>query len=213
MNQPNSTRRQLLGLGAASLGALALTRAANAQTKPAKTSKAPADMDAPAKAMMAPPASDMELLRSALMVEQVGAAFYAQVLGSQQRRSFLSSKVVTAATQMAQLKAAHVSAIAGALGDMSASPAFKFPSPALVSSVGMMWLGYTLEEIAIGSHLYALENLSSRALRPVVAGIIGADSSNAAMLRTLTGTQFSPRYYEAKLLPAQVEMYLSAYRA
>ncbi len=210
MNSNESSRRQMLGLGAVSLGALALGRVAKAQTAPAMSDDKMADDD---KIMMAPSASDLELLRTALGVEQVGAAFYAQVLGAQDARSFLSPKLAAAATQMAQSKNAHVAAIAGALGDPSLAPNFKFPRAAFVSPVGMTWLGYVLEEIAIGSHLSALDTLSSRSLRPVVAQIIGANSANAALLRTLSGTEFSPRYFESKMKPAMVEMYLSAYRA
>ncbi len=206
MNTSNSTRRQLLGLGAASLGALAISRAAQAQTAPASADPVANDT------MMAPSPSDVELLRSALLVEQVGAAFYAQVLGAQNKRSYVSPKIATAVTQMAQIKNAHVAAIAGAMGGAGATPTFKFPQQAFVSVIGATWLGYTLEEIAIGSHLSALETLGSRSLRPVVAQVIGANSANAAMLRTLSGMQFSPRYFESKLSPAQVMMYLSAYR-
>lgn len=197
----------MLGLGIASVGALALTRASKAQ-EVAPITPVPA-----ANEVIAPPASDLALLRSALLVEQVSAAYYAQVLGAQNGRTYLLPKVVTAVTQMAGTKNAHVAAIQTALGVTDAAPAFKFPQPAFVSAVGMPWLGFTLEEIAIGSHLTALDNLESRSLRSVVAGVIGANSSHAAMLRTLCGTQFSPRYFESKLTPAQVEMYLSAYRA
>ena len=211
MNTSNSTRRQLLGLGAASLGALAISRAAKAQDAPATAAPASA---APAadNTMMAPSPSDVELLRSALLVEQLSAAFYAQVLGAQNKRSYVSPKIAAAVTQMAQIKNAHVAAIAGAMGGAGTSPAFKFPKQAFVSVIGATWLGYTLEEIAIGSHLNALEMLGSRSLRPVVAQVIGANSANAALLRTLSGMQFAPRYFESKLTPAQVNMYLSAYR-
>ncbi len=191
----------MLGLGVASLGALALTHVAKAQGMSSDTNT------------LAPPPSDAEMLRSSLLVEQVGAAFYAQVLGAHNAHAYLSPKVVTAVTQMAQTKTAHVTAIAGALGDTGGSPEFKFPQPAFVSSVGMPWLGFTLEEIAIGAHLSALDMISTRSLRPIVAGIIGANSAHSALLRNLWGTQFSPRYFEAKLTPAQVEMYMSAYRA
>ena len=213
MNSNESTRRQMLGLGAASLGALAVTRVANAQTAPMKPAMSDDKMADDKKMMAAPSASDLELLRVALGAEQVGAAFYAQVLSAQNGRSYLSPKIVAAATQMAQTKDAHVAAIAGALGESSAAPMFKFPRPAFVSTVGMTWLGYALEEIAIGSHLNTLETMSSRSLRPVVAQIIGANSAHAALLRTLSGTEFSPSYFEPKFKPAVVEMYLSAYRA
>ena len=210
MNSNQSTRRQMLGLGVISVGALALARASKAQDAPAPAAPAPAPE--PSK-MMPPSASDMELLRSALLVEQVSGAYYAQVLGAQNGRSYLMPKVVTAVTEMAGTKNAHVAAIQSALGITDDAPAFKFPRPAFISAIGMPWLGFTLEEIAIGAHLSALDKMDSRSLRPVVAGIIGANSSHAAMLRTLSGTQFSPRYFESKLTPAQVEMYLSAYRA
>lgn len=198
----------MLGLGVASVGALALARASKAQDAPAPAAPAPE----PGK-MMPSSASDMDLLRLALLVEQVSGAYYAQVLGAQNGRSYLMPKVVTAVTQMAQTKNAHIAAIQGALGVTGDSPAFKFPRPAFISAIGMPWLGFTLEEIAIGAHLSALDKMGSRSLRPVVAEIIGANSSHAAMLRTLSGTQFSPRYFESKLTPAQVQMYLSAYRA
>ena len=203
----------MLGMGALSVGALALARASKAQDA-AKPAAPPSETDKmAADKMMAPSASDLALLRSALLVEQVGAAYYAQVLGAQNGRSYLMPSVVTAVTQMAGTKNAHVAAIQGALGMTDASPAFKFPRPAFVSAIGMPWLGFTLEEIAIGAHLSALDKMDSRSLRPVVAGIIGANSSHAALLRTLCGTQFSPRYFESKLTPAQVEMYLKDYRA
>jgi hypothetical protein len=199
MNFDQSTRRQMLGLGIASVGALALSHTAKAQE------------DTAAGAMKAPMASDTDLLRTSMLVEQVGAAYYAQVMGAQNARAYLPSKVITAVMQMAQTKSAHVTAIAGALSDTGVSPLFKFPTGAFISKIGMPWLGFTLEEIAIGAHLTTLDSLQMRSLRPVVAGIIGANSGHAALLRTLVGTEFSPRYFEAKLSPDQVQKYMSAY--
>lgn len=216
MESNQSTRRHLLGLGATAVGALTLSRLAHAQDAPAPVAATP--VPAPTATpvptpTMGPSASDLELLRSALLVEQVGMVYYSQVLGAQNGRSYLTPKVVAAVTQMAQTKAAHVSAISDALGGGGITPTFKFPRPSFISPVAMPWLGYTLEELAIGAHLNAMSTIGSKTLRSAVAGIIGADSGHAALLRSVSGTSFSPRFFEAKLMPEQVTMYLSEYMA
>ncbi|RYX84587.1 hypothetical protein EON83_09565 [bacterium] len=199
MNINLSTRRQILGIGVASVGALALTHVAKAQ-------------DATTQA--APAASDAELLRMCLLVEQVGAAYYSQVLASQNTRAYLPTELATAAAQMLETKNAHISTIVGALGNTAAgTPTFKFPFQALVSRKAMPWLGHRLEEIANGAHLTALDTLSNRALRPAVIGIIGANSANAGILQHVLSAEFADHFFEIKLTPAQVEMYISAYRA
>ena len=235
MNQTSFNRRHLLGLGTASLGALALSRAANAQDKTkaaatpdakAATPNAKADMmtgadTLPVPAMQAPAmtasAADIGILTSALGIEQIQAAFYSQVLGAHQKRAYLGEKALAAVTTMASHEAAHVQTITDALtalqADVPTAPTFKFPYTAFVSPIGMSWLGYSLEEIAIGAHLDSLERLQSRPLRQTVATIMGADSAQAAMLRTLSGFGFSPRYFEAKLSPTQVESLLAVYRS
>ncbi len=220
MNQTQFLRRRLLGLGAASVGALVLGRAAVAQDKKTPVAKTDPMMAAqtpqtPAMTMTAS-ASDTAILASALGVEQVQAAFYSQVLGAHTRRAYLGEPALAAVTMMASHEAAHVQTLSDALTALNANvpvaPTFKFPYTAFVSPIGMAWLGYSLEEIAIGSHLDALERLESRPLRQAVATIMGADSAQAAMLRTLSGFQFSPRYFEAKLSPSQVDSLLAAYR-
>lgn len=225
MNQTQFNRRQLLGLGTASLGALALSRAANAKTKaktivrpPAKPSAAtPGMMTAAAPVMkMTASAGDIAVLTSALGVEQVQAAFYSQVLGAHQRRAYLGERALAAVTEMAAHEAAHVQTLSDALIALGttapAAPTFKFPYTSFVSPVGMAWLGYSLEEIAIGAHLDSLERLDARPLRQTVTTIMGADSAQAALLRSLAGFQFSPRYFEAKLSPTQVDSLLATYR-
>jgi len=225
MNQTQFPRRHLLGLGAASLGALALSQTANAKTKkaPAKTKAATAPLTAatpdatPSASMMKVSASDIALLTSALGVEQVQAAFYSQVLGAHQKRAYLKERALGAVTLMASHEAAHVQTLSDALtsfgADVPTAPTFAFPYAAFISPIGMAWLGYSLEEIAIGSHLNALEKLDSRNLRGAVATILGADSAQAALLRTLSGFEFSPRFFEAKLSTSQVEGLLAAYRS
>lgn len=230
MNSTRFNRRRLLSLGTASLGALALSRTALAQTK-AKAKAQTADAAKPAAKtdpmMTAAPetpqapkmmasASDIGILSSALGIEQLQAAFYAQVLGAHQTRAYLGERALQAVTLMSAHEGAHVQTISDALSalgaDVPATPTFRFPYNAFVSPVGMAWLGHTLEEIAIGSHLDSLEHLQSRPLRQTVATILGADSAQAALLRTLSGFEFSPRYFEAKLSPGQVSSLLAAYR-
>lgn len=218
MESNQSTRRHLLGLGATTAGALTLSRIAHAQgasaPAPAAPTPVPTATSVPTPTpTMGPSSSDLELLRSALLVEQVGMVYYSQVLGAQNGRSYLTPKVVAAVTQMAQTKAAHVTAISDVLGGGGITPTFKFPRPSFISPVAMPWLGYTLEELAIGAHLHAMSTLGSKTLRSAVAGIIGADSGHAALLRTVSGTSFSPRFFEAKLMPEQVTMYLNEYLA
>jgi len=225
MNPTQFPRRHLLGLGAASLGALALSQVASAKTKkaPAKTKAAPAPLTAatpdaaPSAPMMKASASDIALLTSALGVEQVQAAFYSQILGAHQKHAYLSERALGAVTLMASHEAAHVQTLSDALTSFSAdvptAPKFAFPYNAFISPIGMAWLGYSLEEIAIGSHLSALEKLDSRNLRGAVATILGADSAQAALLRTLSGFEFSPRFFEAKLSATQVDALLATYRS
>ena len=218
MNPTQLPRRHLLGLGAASLGALALSQTANAKTKAATAPLTAATPDATTSAPTpAASASDIALLSVALGVEQVQAAFYSQVLGAHQKRAYLKERALGAVTLMASHEAAHVQTISDALtsfgADVPATPTFAFPNSAFISPIGMAWLGYSLEEIAIGSHLNALEKLDSRSLRGAVATILGADSAQAALLRTLSGFEFSPRFFEAKLSTSQVETLLAAYRS
>jgi len=225
MNQTQFPRRHLLSLGAASLGALALSQAANAKTKkaPAKTKAATAPLTAATPQTPAPAptpsasASDIALLTSALGVEQVQAAFYSQILGAHQKHAYLNERAVSAVTLMASHEAAHVQTLSDTLtsfgADVPAAPKFAFPYTAFISPIGMAWLGYSLEEIAIGSHLNALEKMDSRNLRGAVATILGADSAQAALLRILSGFEFSPRFFEAKLSTSQVETLLAAYRS
>jgi len=225
MNRTQFPRRYLLASGAASLGALALNQVAQAKTKkaPATPKAAPAPLTAatsdatPSASMMKASASDIALLSAALGVEQVQAAFYSQVLGAHQKHAYLSERALAAVTLMASHEAAHVQTISDTLtsfgADVPAAPTFAFPYTAFISPIGMAWLGYSLEEIAIGSHLSALEKLDSRSLRGAVATILGADSAQAALLRTLSGFEFSPRFFEAKLSVAQVEMLLAPYRS
>ena len=226
MNPTQFNRRHLLGLGTASLSALVLSRTASAQTKakaPAKTAAKPAATDPMMTAPETPPAprmmasaSDIGILSSALGIEQLQAAFYAQVLGAHQTHAYLGERALQAVRLMSAHEGAHVQTISDALSalgaDVPATPTFRFPYNAFVSPVGMAWLGYSLEEIAIGSHLDSLERLQSRPLRQTVATIMGADSAQAALLRSLSGFEFSPRYFEAKLSPTQVDSLLAAYR-
>lgn len=229
MNSTQFNRRRLIEIGTASLGALALSRTAGAQAKakaPAKTAAKPdaktdammtATPAAPEKPKVMASASDISVLSSALGVEQLQAAYYAQVLGAHRTRAYLGERALSALTLMSAHEAAHVQTISDALSmlgaEVPAAPTFRFPYNAFVSPVGMAWLGYTLEEIAIGSHLDALERLESRPLRQTVATIMGADSAQAALLRSLSGFEFSPRYFEAKLAPAQVNSLLAMYRS
>lgn len=211
MKTENISRRQILGASIAA-GALVWGSKAHAQTSATPAAPATAPKMAPPKIS----ANDLALLGAALKVEQLQAALFAQVLGAQERRAYLPERALELVRGMAQIQNAHVAAISGVLtgaGAEAPTANFQFAANTFFSPIAVSWTGYTLAEIAIGSHLYALEKLESRSLRATVVGIIGANSRHAALLRNLSGFSFAPRYFESKFSPAQINALLARYQA
>lgn len=203
----NLNRRQLLGTGAALGTAMAVV---GLTAIPAKAQNA-APAAAPQPAALA--ANTVATVSSALTVSRLLASFYSQVVAAHNTRAYLTPRALELATAMAADSNANVAALEGALGagNVPAAQAFTFPVNVFVSPIGFAWLGHTLEEIAIGSHLDALPRLANTNLTGAVASIIASESRHAAILRTLAGFDPSPRYFESPIEPAQVQNLIAPY--
>ncbi len=237
MNQTTQSRRealQTLALAGAATGAsLWMASAAQAQDKPAMTAQDPAPatgapatgapaMAAPATAapdakmkMATPPAGDLDIVRFALTMERLEAAFYAQVVTAHQTRAYLPDRSFALTQEIAAAEADHVRALEGVLTSAGAevpdAPAFVFPRDVFISPIAYAWFAYTIEEIGIGAYLGAVGNIQNDGLRKSAAAIYGAETRHAAILRTLAGFTFAPRYYESPLSVAQVTTLITPY--
>ena len=223
--QTNARRDALKTLGTASLAGGALTllaQASRAQDKPALTAQDPApkmdksmDKAADKMKMAAPPASDLDIVRFALTMERLEAAFYAQVVTAHNTRAFLSARSFALAQELAAAEADHVQALEGVLtaagAQVPATPTFQFPKEVFVSPIGYAWFAYTLEEIGIGAYLGAVGKIQNDGLRRSAAAIYGAEARHAAILRTLAGFDFAPLYFESPLSGDQVTTLITPY--
>ena len=220
MNQEQKTsRRELLNraaIGAASTFALvASTKLAAAQTATPDTAPAPAATPTP----KAPPvaASDLQIANFALGLERLEAAFYAQIQGAQQARSYLTPRLLQVAQEIGANEIAHIEALQNAIIAAGGTPVeaatYKFPANVFISPVAFTWFGYTLEEIGIGAYLGAVGQIKNAGLRRAAASIYGSETRHAALLRSLGGWNFAPRYFESPLSVAQVQGLIAPYLA
>ena len=208
----------LLGAGAAAFLLAAKTSYAQpaakmpdkADDKPMMTAAAPA----PAPQMMAA-TGDLDTVRFALGLERLEASFYAQVAMAQQKRAYLPARSLELTQKIAMAKTAHVGALEGALTsagqELPAAMNYQFPAQVFQSPITFAWFAYTLEEIGIGAYLGAVGSLESSDIRNAAASIYGAKAQHAALLRTLAGFDFAPRYYESPLSVDQVKALLAPY--
>ncbi len=212
-NQPNTERRAFLSR-AALTGAMGAVAIAGARPIWAQTTPAPAAMEAKAPSASA---SDLEILNFALGLERLEAAFYAQVLGAHQTRAYLTGRLLESAREIGTIEISHVetlqSAIIASGGTLAPVATFKFPNNVFISPVAFAWFGYTLEEIGIGAYLGAVGQIQSTGLRKAAASIYGSEVRHAALLRSLGGFTFSPRYFESPLTVAQVQALVAPYSA
>jgi hypothetical protein len=206
------SRRTLIRQAALGGAVVALGTSALAQTTPA-----------PAAAPEAPPAptpaalSDLEIANFALGLERLEAAFYSQALSAHTTRAYLTGRFPDVAREIAANENAHVQALEQAItaaGGTPVGPAtYRFPANVFISPVAFAWFGYTLEEIGIGAYLGAVGQINSDVLRRAAASIYGAETRHAAILRTLGGFTFSPRYFESPLTVPQVQGLIAPYLA
>lgn len=229
MNLQNSllTRRSLAKIGAlsgAALGATALfPRLTQAQTTTAPGTAAPAATTPTATPEPTPtprPAfaqSDLDIVAFALGLERLESAFYAQILGAHQARTYLEPRLFQIAQSIGADENAHIGALeavlTGAERELPAAQTYRFPGNVFVSPIAFAWFGHTLEDIGIGAYLGAVGSIKSDALRRAAASIYGSESRHAAMLRQHAGFQASPRYFESPLTVAQVTALVAPYIA
>ena len=215
---PNLSRRDLLAqVGISGAGAAAFMLATKTgQAQPATAADKPMMMTAqdPAPAMTAP-AGDLDIVRFALQMEQLEAAFYAQVVTSHQMRAYLAPRAFELTQQIALAEADHVRALSGVLTGagqpVPPSPAFQFPAGVFVSPITFAWFAYTLEEIGIGAYLGAVGSIESDEIRQAAASIYGAEAQHAALLRSFASFNFAPKYYESPLTVEQVTQLITPY--
>ena len=174
----------------------------------------PEEAAAPDSKMMAP-SGDFDIVSFALTMERLEAAFYEQAVAAHQKRSFLSARAFEVAQKIATAEADHVGALEGVLSGagllLPVTANYQFPAQVFVSPVTFAWFAYTLEEIGIGAYLGAVGSIQSDAIREAATSIYGAETQHAAVLRTLAGFDFSPRYYESPLSVEQVTQLIGPY--
>ena len=201
----------ILGAGAAAL--LLSARTAGAQPATKETAMADKTM-ADAPKMMAP-MGDLDIVRFALGMERLEAAFYAQVLAAHEERAYLSPRALEATRKLAAAEASHVGALeavlTGAGQILPDATTYQFPAQVFVSPITYAWFGYTLEEIGIGAYLGAVGSIQSDAIRGAAASIYGSEAQHTALLRSFAGFDFAPRYYEAPLTSEQVTQLIAPY--
>lgn len=228
-NTPNnlSRRAALAQASAAGLSAAALLVAARASHAQPATADKPAmkmgdtkmgdtKMDAmKAAPKMAAPAGDLDIVKFALKMEQLESAFYSQVVTAHQTRAYLPARSFELTQKIALAEADHVRALESVLtaaGQSAPSaPQFQFPTNVFLSPITYAWFAYTLEEIGIGAYLGAVGSIESSDIRRAAASIYGAEAQHAALLRTLAGFDFAPKYYEAPLTVDQVTQLITPY--
>lgn len=215
-----SRRAALLQASAAGVGAAALLLSAKSgQAQPATTANA--DM-ADGKMMtmepatkMSAPSGDMDIVKFALTMERLEAAFYAQVVAAHQSKAYLTARQFELTQQIATAEATHVTALeavlTGAGQTLPETPKFQFPSSVFLSPITYAWLAYTLEEIGIGAYLGAVGSIQSDDIRKAAASIYGAEAQHAAILRSFAGFDFAPKYYESPLTVDQVTQLITPY--
>lgn len=226
INLQIASRRDFLSRAAlataTTLGAAALARPTFAQTPAPKPAAAPKPdpkpaADAPEAAPTPPPIApgDLDILNFALGLERLEAAFYAQILGAQQRRAYLSPRLAQVASEVGANEITHVTTLETAIltagGTLPAAATYRFPANVFISPVAFSWFGYTLEEIGIGAYLGAVGAIQSVDLRKAAASIYGSEVRHAAILRSLGGFTFAPRFFENPLTVEQVSTLVAPY--
>lgn len=213
-NARRSALKTLASAGAAS-GALALlTRVGQAaDSKPTMTAQEP--MTKSDNSNAAPTGGDLDIVRFALTMERLEAAFYAQVVTAHKTRAYLPARSFALAQEIAVAEADHVQALEGVLtaagAEIPATPKFQFPGDVFISPVAYAWFAHTIEEIGVGAYLGAVGNIENDSLRRSAAAIYGAEARHVAILRTLAGFDFAPFYFESPLSIEQVTNLITPY--
>ncbi len=215
-NHSVSRRETLAKVGIFGAGAAAFLLSARSSHAQDATKEAAMDdkkmADAP---KMTAPTGDLDIVRFALTMERLEAAFYAQVLAAHEKRNYLPPRVLEVTQQLAAAEASHVGALeavlTGAGQVLPGAATYQFPDQVFVSPVTYSWFAYTLEEIGIGAYLGAVGSIESDAIRNAAASIYGAEAQHAALLRGFAGFDYSPRYFESPLTTEQVTQLISPY--
>ena len=219
MNNTNLiSRRETLAkagiFGTAAAAFLLSARSSHAQpAAPKMDDKTASDKTVADKTMA--PTGDLDIVRFALTMERLEAAFYAQVVSAHQKRAYLPPRSLELTQKIAAAEADHVRALeavlTGAGQTLPPATTYQFPNQVFVSPITYAWFAYTLEEIGIGAYLGAVGSIQSAEIRQAAASIYGAEAQHAAILRTFAGFDFAPRYYEAPLSVEQVTQLITPY--
>jgi hypothetical protein len=158
-----ASRRRLLGMAVAGAGALALTRAAGARG--------------------ALPASDVDILNYALVLEYLQASFYTEA----ERSGALTGKTAQAARVVGATERAHVKAFLQLLGPQAVKrPTFNFAGTT-EQQKAFLKTAVALEDLAVAAYKGQAPKLRSNAVLAAAVGIHSVEARHAAWMRELFG--------------------------
>jgi rubrerythrin len=147
-------------------------------------------------------ASDIEVLKFALGLEQLEAAFYAAAL----KFANLAGDVKEIATEFGKQEQEHVDVLREAITMLGGKPG---PAPkakfGVTDQKAFLELAAKLEDTGVGAYNGALPKLTTPDLILALGGIVQVEGRHAAAVRLKAGQDPAPRAFDAGLSPAQVQ--------
>jgi hypothetical protein len=142
----------------------------------------------PALAAAKVPRSDIAILKYALTLEYLEAAFYKEAVAGGK----LSGKALAFARVVAQNEAAHVTGLKRALGSSAQkSPKFNFRGTTK-NQAKFLQTAYTLENLGVRAYLGQAGRIKTPAILGTAASILTVEARHAGAVGELLGKSISP---------------------